>query len=614
MTSPPSVSQETRGGPGLLLLLGLVGVAFSAPLPFPETHGAFLGSVVVLLVASLYGVSGGAVASLLATLLVSRASPLPFAGIPFLLEGPLVAWATRKTVPLAYAGCAYWILVGLPLQLALVGHFGRGGESRLWLDATVVLLSGCIAAVLAETLLTLLPLDRWLRTPLVRSTPSLQQRICLALLLSFLAPSVILTGLLVPREILHQRLLLQHRGISPENDPRGHEALAREILDFLGPMAYFLLATLPLAWTASRLLLRPLDRLQGRWEHALPPASGEAPGELADPTLLETASLERILEELWSTRTDPIGEQVADSPYPSEPGSRVPAEDLDHEVMRRQLAEERLRIFHRVFLCNREAMLLLDASGGFLAQNATFRSLFGFEDDELLERSMECFLDGEDQEELSQALEREGTSRLELRGRSRRGMEFPLGVVTYPVPGEPGELPFRLCVLDPTALPGAVPPPEFRPRSTPPRRVASLPPPRPLPTTTTDPEAVHVLVVEDNEINRVLLETILRKLGWSFSLASTGAEAVAATREEDFDLVLMDLHMPDMDGFQAAAAIRERETGTHVPILAVTADVSPGTRERCLEVGMDDYLSKPIEVEAFSRKLRELMRRDRPAA
>ncbi|MEK7380364.1 MAG: response regulator, partial [Gemmatimonadota bacterium] len=107
---------------------------------------------------------------------------------------------------------------------------------------------------------------------------------------------------------------------------------------------------------------------------------------------------------------------------------------------------------------------------------------------------------------------------------------------------------------------------------------------------------LRVLLVEDNRVNQVVAGRLLEKLGCQVILADTGAAAVRLHAEADFDLVLMDLQMPVMDGFQATARILERDqaTGRTVPIIAITANAMSGDRERCLEAGMDDYLTKPI--------------------
>ncbi|HEY6343243.1 MAG TPA: response regulator [Bryobacteraceae bacterium] len=108
--------------------------------------------------------------------------------------------------------------------------------------------------------------------------------------------------------------------------------------------------------------------------------------------------------------------------------------------------------------------------------------------------------------------------------------------------------------------------------------------------------ALHVLVAEDNAINQKYALSVLEKEGYRAVVAGNGREALAAMERQSFDLVLMDLHMPDMDGFEATSNIRARErfSGAHIPIIAVTAHALNGDREKCLAAGMDAYVSKPI--------------------
>jgi PAS domain S-box-containing protein len=108
--------------------------------------------------------------------------------------------------------------------------------------------------------------------------------------------------------------------------------------------------------------------------------------------------------------------------------------------------------------------------------------------------------------------------------------------------------------------------------------------------------ARRVLVAEDNPVNQVVATKILEKLGIASRLATNGEEAIAIAQEGGFDLILMDCQMPVVDGFAATRAIRSAEAaGTRIPIIALTANAMQGDRERCLEAGMDDYLSKPLD-------------------
>ncbi len=107
-----------------------------------------------------------------------------------------------------------------------------------------------------------------------------------------------------------------------------------------------------------------------------------------------------------------------------------------------------------------------------------------------------------------------------------------------------------------------------------------------------------MLVAEDNAVNQQLVLAILNGLGHEVTIVGDGRAAVAAARTGRFDVALLDVHMPDMDGFEAAAAIRafEQETGGHLPIAAVTANALKSDRDACLAAGMDGYLAKPIRM------------------
>jgi CheY-like chemotaxis protein len=108
--------------------------------------------------------------------------------------------------------------------------------------------------------------------------------------------------------------------------------------------------------------------------------------------------------------------------------------------------------------------------------------------------------------------------------------------------------------------------------------------------------SLRILVADDNAVNQAVASAMLRKRGHDVMVAADGRQALAILDSSTIDIVFMDIHMPEMDGFAATAAIREREraTGQHLPIVALTAHAMQGDRERFLAAGMDDYLSKPI--------------------
>jgi CheY-like chemotaxis protein len=105
-------------------------------------------------------------------------------------------------------------------------------------------------------------------------------------------------------------------------------------------------------------------------------------------------------------------------------------------------------------------------------------------------------------------------------------------------------------------------------------------------------------LAEDSLVNQKLASALLEKEGHSVTVVGNGMKAVEAFQSQEFDVVLMDVQMPDMDGFEATVAIRgkQEKSGRRVPIIAMTAHALKGDRERCLEAGMDEYVAKPIKA------------------
>jgi CheY-like chemotaxis protein len=114
--------------------------------------------------------------------------------------------------------------------------------------------------------------------------------------------------------------------------------------------------------------------------------------------------------------------------------------------------------------------------------------------------------------------------------------------------------------------------------------------------TAADQRVLSILVAEDNVVNQKVLSHLLRKAGHSVEVTQDGREALAALRERSFDLIMMDIQMPNMDGWEATRLIRKKERGTgdHIPIIALTAHALKGDRELCIDAGMDGYVTKPV--------------------
>jgi CheY-like chemotaxis protein len=124
-----------------------------------------------------------------------------------------------------------------------------------------------------------------------------------------------------------------------------------------------------------------------------------------------------------------------------------------------------------------------------------------------------------------------------------------------------------------------------------------------------DQGRLRILMAEDNRVNQLLAVRLIEKKGHTVAVAENGREALSMIGHERFDLVLLDVQMPEMDGFSVARIIREREqdTGEHLPLIALTANSMSGDRERCLTAGMDDYISKPIDSNELFRTIERCM-------
>jgi CheY-like chemotaxis protein len=125
----------------------------------------------------------------------------------------------------------------------------------------------------------------------------------------------------------------------------------------------------------------------------------------------------------------------------------------------------------------------------------------------------------------------------------------------------------------------------------------------------------RVLIAEDNVVNQQVVRRMLEKLGYRSDVVANGLEVLAALHSRAYDVVFMDVQMPELDGLAATQAIRalERGTGRRTPVLMLTANAMKGDREKCLEAGADGYLTKPLEAGQLIRTITEMADRDTPA-
>jgi hypothetical protein len=140
-----------------------------------------------------------------------------------------------------------------------------------------------------------------------------------------------------------------------------------------------------------------------------------------------------------------------------------------------------------------------------------------------------------------------------------------------------------------------------------------------IPTTTTDAhpypsrdkpgKPLDILLVEDEYINQTLAVTVLRREGWKVKVAENGIQAMEMLKNNVFDVILMDVQMPELDGYETTRAIRrqEKSTGQHIPIIAMTAYAVKGDRKKCLSAGMDGYISKPIHSDDLIHEIETVL-------
>ena len=124
-------------------------------------------------------------------------------------------------------------------------------------------------------------------------------------------------------------------------------------------------------------------------------------------------------------------------------------------------------------------------------------------------------------------------------------------------------------------------------------------------------ETIHVLLAEDNPVNQLVAVRMLERLNCRTDLANDGVEAVTMGGQFSYDVIFMDVQMPNLDGLEATRRLRATATGKDVYVVAMTANAMLGDRERCIEAGMDDYLSKPVTPANLRQALERRSRRPR---
>ena len=122
-------------------------------------------------------------------------------------------------------------------------------------------------------------------------------------------------------------------------------------------------------------------------------------------------------------------------------------------------------------------------------------------------------------------------------------------------------------------------------------------------------DSASILYVEDNFENRILVLRILNAEGFSVTFAENATQAMAAIDEQDFSLILMDINLPDIDGYTLTAKLRANPRVKKTPIIALTANVMKGDREKSLEAGCDGYIQKPLDVDALPGQIKRFIAR-----